>query len=180
MPSLHSVSFHWIDPDVRYRKAAQLLRERGKLAIVSLAHVLPHDGDPFFVEVQQDYEAVVPDDPDTKAGAGGPPPPDALADLSDGIVSAEIQASGRFGHLDARHYVWDVTYTADDYIAVLNTYSGHRALDDDRRERLLARIHRRIEARPEGTVRKTYLGMLYVAERVDAYQGHGGTGRQTP
>ena len=40
-------------------------------------------------------------------------------------------------------------YTADEYIAVLNTYSGHRALEDDTRERLLTRIHRRIEARPE-------------------------------
>jgi hypothetical protein len=59
-----------------------------------------------------------------------------------------------------------VTYTADDYIAVLNTYSNHRAFDDETREELLSRIHRRIEDRPEGTVRKTYLGMLNVAERL--------------
>jgi hypothetical protein len=45
-------------------------------------------------------------------------------------------------------------------------YSGHRALDSDTRERLLARIHRRIEARPDGCVRKTYLAMLNVTERM--------------
>jgi hypothetical protein len=56
-------------------------------------------------------------------------------------------------------------YTADDYIAVLSTYSHHRALDRETRERLLERIHRRIEARPGRTVRATYLAMLYVAER---------------
>jgi hypothetical protein len=60
----------------------------------------------------------------------------------------------------------DVTYTAGEYIAVLNTYSGHRALDDETRERLLSRIRRRIDARPEGTVRKTYPAILNIAERV--------------
>lgn len=158
-------AFHWIAPDLRYGKAAELLRERGKLAVVSTAHVLPRDGDPFFIEVQADYQAVVPDDPNTRAGADGPPAPDVLANLSDATVRAEIEASGRFRDLIGRHYSWDVTLTADEYVAVLNTYSGHRALEDETRERLLARIHRRIEARPDRKVRKTYLAMLYVAER---------------
>jgi SAM-dependent methyltransferase len=153
-------AFHWIAPDVRYTKTADLLRERGKLAIVSTQHVLPPDGDPFFVEVQEDYEAVVPDDPATKSSAGGPPHPDAVADSS-----KEIASSGRFRNVAARRYLWEVLYTPDEYISVLNTYSGHRALDDETRERLLSRIHRRIEARSERTLRKTYLAMLNVAQR---------------
>jgi hypothetical protein len=60
-----------------------------------------------------------------------------------------------------------VTSTADEYIAVLDTYSGHRALDVIARERLYTRVRRRIEARPEGTVRKTYLATLNVAQRVE-------------
>jgi protein-L-isoaspartate O-methyltransferase len=154
-------AFHWIAPELRYAKTAELLRDRGKLAIVSAEHVLPPDGDPFFVEVQEDYDAVVPDDPRTKAGGGGPPDPDALVGIAE-----EIAASGRFCNVGERRYLWDVTYTADDYIAVLNTYSNHRAFDHETREELLSRIHRRIEDRPEGKVRKTYLGMLNVAERV--------------
>lgn len=146
---------------MRYTRAADLLREQGRLGIVSTEHVLPPDGDPFFVEVQEDYEAVVPDDPSTKAGTGGPPHPDAVEDLSE-----EIAVSGRFHNVDTRRYLWDVIYTADEYIAVLNTYSGHRAQDDDTRERLLSRIHRRIDARPERKVRKSYLAMLNVAERI--------------
>jgi SAM-dependent methyltransferase len=153
-------AFHWIAPALRYVRAADLLREHGMLAIVSTQHVLPPDGDPFFVEVQRDYEAVVPDDPATRSDAGGPPQPDAVADSS-----AEIAGSGRFRNVGARRYLWDVVYTADEYRAVLDTYSGHRALDDATREHLLSRIHRRIEARPERTVRKTYLAMLNVAER---------------
>jgi SAM-dependent methyltransferase len=158
-------AFHWLAPERRYRRSADLLRERGKLAFVSVAHVSLPDGDPFFVAVQEDYDAVVPDDPQTKADAAGPPHPDTVADRSARIADDELEASGRFRSVGARRYVWDVTYTADEYVALLNTYSGHGAFDDDTRDRLLARIHRRIEARPDRTVRKTYLALLLVAER---------------
>lgn len=151
-------AFHWLNPDLRFEKSSSLLHENGVLAVVGTQHVLQEDGDQFFTEVQEDYEAVVPDDEKTKAGA--PLPPDAVGDLSD-----EIEGSGYFRNIAARRYVWDVIYTADEYIAVLNTYSGHRALDDVRCERLYGRIRQRIEARPEGTVRKTYLAMLNVAQR---------------
>ena len=153
-------SFHWIAPEARYAKTASILREQGVLAVVSTRHVLPVDGDDFFVDVQEDYEAVIPDDPKTTAGAGGPPPPDAVADLAD-----EIDASRHFRNVATRRYLWDVTYSADEYLAVLNTYSGHRALDGATRERLLSRIRRRIDARPGRRVRKTYLALLNVAER---------------
>jgi SAM-dependent methyltransferase len=154
-------AFHWIAPDLRYTRTAELLRRRGKLAVVATHHVLPPDGDPFFVEVQADYEAVVPDDPSTSASVGGPPHPGAIADSSD-----EIARSGRFRNLATRRYLWDVTYTADEYVGVLDTYSGHRAFADESRERLLSRIHRRIDERPARKVRKTYLAILNVAERV--------------
>lgn len=150
-------AFHWIAPAVRYTKAASLLRDRGRLGIVTTHHVLPPDGDEFFLEVQKDYEAVVPDDPATKAGA--PKGPDTIADLSE-----EIAESRLFRNIATRRYLWDVVYGADDYVQVLETYSGHRALDDDTRTRLLDLIRRRVQQRPDGRVRKTYLGILNVAE----------------
>jgi hypothetical protein len=135
-----------------------------------MAHVLAADGDPFFLDVHADYEAVIPAGAKPEAGAFYSPPwrlphPDAIADHSDNVVTREIATSGRFHYVGARRYRWDVIYTADDYIAVLDTYSHQRALDDETRKRVRERIHRRIEARPGRTVRKTYLAMLYVAER---------------
>ncbi len=149
-------AFHWIDPDVRYEKSARLLRERGTLAVVDSRHVLEDRRDSFWIDVQEDYDAVVP-------GDNGPPPPhpDEVADLG-----PEIEGSGRFRNVEARRYTWRVRYTADSYIAVLDTYSGHRALADQQRERLYARIRRRITAEPEQAVTKTYLTTLNVAERL--------------
>jgi SAM-dependent methyltransferase len=163
-------AFHWLAPDRRYEKAADLLRAGGALAFVSTAHVLPPDGDPYFAEVEADYETVVPADSTWEAGGFYAPPwrlpdPDALADHSDEVVTGELRASGRFRDVQTRRYLWDTTYTADDYVALLDTYSHHRAFADDVRARLYERIRKRIEARPGRTVRQTTLALLYVAER---------------
>ena len=146
-------SWHWLDPATAFDHAADLLRPGGALAIVATHHVLPAGGDPFFADVQADYEAVLPDEEKTKAG--GPPLPEAVPDLG-----AAFEASGRFDHAATRRHVWDVEYTADTYLALLDTYSGHRALDEARRADLYERIRRRIEARPHARVRKTNLATL--------------------
>jgi hypothetical protein len=50
----------------------------------------------------------------------------------------------------------------DDYIEVLETYSGHRAMAPAARERLYASIRRIVGDRP---IRKHYLFLLHVAHR---------------
>jgi SAM-dependent methyltransferase len=148
-------AFHWIDPAVRFEKSARLLRPGGALGVVATQHVLPPGGDDFFVDVQEDYDAVVPD-PENRP----PPPPEAIGDLS-----REFAASSRFEDTVVRRYVWDVEYTADTYVDVLDTYSGHRAMDPETRQQLYERIRRRVEARPGGRVTKSYLALLHVARR---------------
>ena len=39
-----ATSWHWLDPRVAYRRAAELLRPSGWLAIVATEHVPPPDG----------------------------------------------------------------------------------------------------------------------------------------
>jgi SAM-dependent methyltransferase len=148
-------AFHWVDPELRYEKAARLLRDGGSLAVAGSLHVQRPGGDPFWAEVQEDYDAVAPS-PDNRP----PPFPDEIDSLQ-----AEIEESGRFEYVAWHTYVWDQPYTADEYISLLNTYSGHRALEDERRAELYARIRRRIEARPDGRVVKTYITMLNVARK---------------
>jgi SAM-dependent methyltransferase len=148
-------AFHWLDPALRFEKTARLLGPDGALGVVATQHVLPPGGDSFFVDVQEDYDAVAPD-PENRS----PPPPEAVGD-----VSREFTAGGRFREVAVRRYVWDVEYDADAYIDVLDTYSGHRAMDPATRERLSRRIRHRIEAQPGGRIRKSYLALLHVARR---------------
>jgi SAM-dependent methyltransferase len=148
-------AFHWIDPELRYEKAARLLRDGGSLAIAGYLHVRRPDGDPFWAEVQEDYDAVVPS-PDNRP----PPFPEQIHSLRE-----EIEAGGRFEEVAWRTYLSDYTYTADEYVSLLDTFSGHRSLDEETRMRLYDRIRRRIEARPDGRVTKTYIMMLNVARK---------------
>jgi hypothetical protein len=121
--------------------------------VVGTKHVLPQGGDEFWSQVQEDYEAVDPSDDNVS-----PPSPDDVPG-----VGGEIEASGLFQNIAERRYVWDVTYTADEYIAVLDTYSGHRDLAPTKRKRLYDRIHKRVESRPDGKVTKSYLAILDIA-----------------
>jgi len=146
-------AFHWVDPDARYARSARLLRAGGALAVVEVSHVRVPGGDPFWVDVQDDYDAVVPD-PENE-------PPPFAAEVGD--LRAQMAATGLFDEVEARQHVWDVTYTADEYIAVLGTYSNNLARDPATTGLLFDRIRARIEARHDPRVTKHYLATLNVA-----------------
>jgi SAM-dependent methyltransferase len=143
-------AWHWPDPATKYARAAAALRDGGSLCVVVTQHVLPAGGDRFWADVQADYELIgEADDP--------PPPPEAVEDLR-----AELAASGVFDEPQVRRHVWEVDYTADAYVDVLDTYSGHIAMAPEARRTLYDAIRRRIG---DGTVRKTYLAIVHVARR---------------
>lgn len=148
-------ALHWIAPALRYAKPARLLRPGGALVVVATHHVTPEDADPVWAEVQDDYDAVVPH-PDNRA----PQPPEEAPDLR-----VELEAVGLFGAVDVRRHRWDVRYTADEWIAVLGTYSANLALPAAQRDELFRRIRRRIAARPGGTATRHYLAVLTVGRR---------------
>jgi SAM-dependent methyltransferase len=153
-----ATAWHWIDPEVRYRKARELLRPGGHLALWGSAHVFPDGGDPFFREIQDVYDEI---------GEGLPPAttfarPDELADSR-----AEIEATGLFTDVAVRRFDWEIRYTAESYIRLLDTFSGHIAMAQWKRDRLYGEIRRRVAARPDGLLRRHWGTVLNVARRAD-------------
>ena len=146
-------AFHWIDPALRYTKAAALLQPGGVLAVTEVSHVRVQYGDSFWVEVQDDYDAVVPG-PDNR-------PPPQVEDVGD--LRSEIEATDLFADLEVRRYLWDVTYNSDNYVDVLRTYSPNIARDPAASNELLRRIRARIEARDNPRVTKSYLATMNIA-----------------
>jgi hypothetical protein len=115
---------------------------------------MPPGADPFYFDVQEDYRAV------GMAGDEPPPPPEEIVG-----VAAEFDASGLFGPVTVRRREWDVVHTADEHLALLNTYSPHLVMPEKQRQELFARIRRRIDARPGGTACKSMLALVQVARR---------------
>ncbi len=138
-------SWHWLDPDLRYAKTARLLKAGGVLAIVDNV-----------TEIQKSYEEL-----------GEPhlewPPlrPEREPDRRE-----EIERSGLFEVVGVKRRVWAVEYSAETYIDVLNTYSGHIAWEQRKRDKLYADVRRLIAQRPEGQIRKHYLSILHVSRRI--------------
>ena len=151
-----ATAWHWVDPTTRYRKAADVLEPDGYLAVWDAGHVIPYDGDPFFEELQEIYDEI-----------GESLPPDATLprpqELSDD--RDEIEASGLFEVVEIKQYDWETVYDAEGYIELLNTFSGHIAMEDWQRDRLYGEIRHRIGSRSDRRVRRHWGGVLHVARR---------------
>jgi protein-L-isoaspartate O-methyltransferase len=59
----------------------------------------------------------------------------------------------------------EAIYTADEYIALLGTFSGHIAMEEAKREKLYREIHARLARRDDPRVRRHWYAILHVARR---------------
>ena len=124
----------------------------GFLALVRTYHGA--GGTPGFVEESKDCHQ--------RWGDGDPgfrmPSADEVG--SDG----ELDESNLFRDPATRRYVRDVVYTSEQYRELLNTYSPNRALDDESRTGLLGCLGSLIDSRFGGSISKSYLWELTVAQ----------------
>ena len=153
-----ATAWHWVDPGVRYQRAWEALRPGGHLALWAQEHVFPDGGDPFFGEIQEVYEEIGEGRPD---GAAWPRP----GELGDD--RAEIEESGLFEVVGVRQYDWERIYSAEEYIELLSTFSGHLSMAGWQRDRLYGEIRRRLAERPDRSVRRGWGTVLHVARRRD-------------
>jgi SAM-dependent methyltransferase len=149
-------AWHWLDPEVRYRRAAAALRPGGTLAFTATEHAFPPGFDPFFEEIRECYAAVGMD-----PIPWPPPPPEVVRDSC-----SEIEQSGGFGEVRAIRRLWAEEFTAEEHVALMSTASDHRLLDPAKREWLFDQMRRRIEKRPGGRIRKHNLTLLHLARRL--------------
>ncbi|HWS82375.1 MAG TPA: class I SAM-dependent methyltransferase [Rubrobacter sp.] len=156
--AISATAFHWLDPAVAYPKTARALRVGGSLALFWSVHVHSAASEGFFEAAQRIYEREAREIWDHKYE--GPPRSDEVPDRT-----CEIDSSGLFETVTRCIYRWDETYDTEGYLRVLNTYSGHRSLNDDTRERLFRGIADLIDNRFGGRIVKGYLTTLYVARR---------------
>jgi ubiquinone/menaquinone biosynthesis C-methylase UbiE len=153
---ISATAFHWVPREVGYPKAAAALKPGGTLAIINNEHPQPSSG--FFEEVQEVYARYASTGGDSR---NVPTTSEKIRELSGYIDSTRL-----FAPVTVRTVPWKQTYTTAEYLALLNTYSDHRAMEASRREGLFAGIAGLIERRYGGQVMKDYLAVLYLAKKV--------------
>ena len=143
---ISATAFHWINPKVRYLKAFEVLKSNGFLAVFSNQHVRKDEG--FFAENQSLYDRYyLPLTADRPTHTTNFPGVEAFEDPI------------------KRVYPWSQTYSSEQYIKLLSTYSDHIALPDENRNLLFEGITNLIETKYGGQVTKHYQAVLDFRER---------------
>ena len=164
---ISGTAFHWVREDIRYQKVATVLKATGSLAIFS--NLYPDPDTHFFRALQEVYRESVPE---WSIPQGTPV---YQSNYNDNIRrrEEEINATGLFDTAVVRRYPWVATYSATEYVKLLDTYSDHRRLNDTTKRRLFDRIVDLINE-SGGTMTKPYLAVLWFARKQykDSHRPH--------
>jgi SAM-dependent methyltransferase len=128
-------SWHWVDPDVAFPKAASVLAPGGVLAAfwnrVIWEHAAARDA------VATAYRRAAPElDPDHD-----PMHPGHILPRNDDEWAAYVERTSGLERRPPRAYEWRATYSPEGYRELLATHSALRMLGDERREALLEAVH---------------------------------------
>ncbi len=150
-----ATAFHWVPPQIGFPKAALALKPGAALAVFSNQHPRPFNG--FFEEVQTIYRQYVPEwnDPSER--------PSTMEEIRS--HTAYIEGTGLYQPVIVRTYAWNQTYSTEEYLRLLNTYSGHLHLEEGRRRLLYQAIAELIERCYNGQIDRPYLAVLYLAKK---------------
>ena len=138
---ISATAFHWVDPKVRYLKASEVLKSKGFLAVFSNQHVRKDEG--FFVETQSLYDKYY-----------------SPLTTSRPTHATNFPGVEAFQDPIKRVYPWSQTYSSEQYIKLLSTYSDHIALPDENRSLLFEGIVNLIETKYDGQITKRYEAVL--------------------
>ncbi len=155
---LSATAFHWVDPKIRFRKARELLKHRGTLALFWHRPVQTEASREFMDAVQLVYKTVAPE---LTSDYVPPPRPDQATTEYEEL----IPASGCFSELEISKRYQATTYSACAYVDLLATFSDHQMLEASKRDRLLAEIEQLIADQFAGSIIRETVALLYLARR---------------
>ncbi|MEH2117920.1 class I SAM-dependent methyltransferase [Nostoc sp.] len=153
---LAATSFHWISPEVGYPKAANALQQNGYLILLWNKELQPsHE---VYQTLSQVYQLHTPsldryEDQETQEYI--------LRQLGNMVID-----SGQFKDLISGQVISEVTYTVDEYLTLLNTYSPYIKLDPHNKESLFSGLRHRIENDFGGSLQLSYISAFHIAQKV--------------
>jgi ubiquinone/menaquinone biosynthesis C-methylase UbiE len=152
---MSATAWHWINKDIGYMKAAQVLSTDGGIALFWNKHPTPYSG--FFEDVQVLYDDVIP---------RGEKQVQSTEDWIKEQKQA-IQDSRYFTQVEVREYPWSIRFSRDQYISLLNTYSDHINLPRNKKKQLYTGIAEIIDSDYNGFVDRPYLSILFTAKKIN-------------
>lgn len=133
--AISGTAFHFIQPqEVGYRKVFDLLSEEGSIAFFWTVHVPSFDD--VSNRIRESYKRYAPQLDDSKNST--------IEQIIDERSVLTLK-DGLFKELKVKQYICNHTYTANEYISLLNTNSRHRLISEHVRFELFGEIKEAIE-----------------------------------
>ncbi|QSJ14080.1 class I SAM-dependent methyltransferase [Nostoc sp. UHCC 0702] len=153
---LAASSFHWISPEVGYPKAANALQENGYLILLWNKELQPCYE--VYQRLSQVYQVHAPsldryEDRNTQENI--------LKVLGNLVIDSKLFKDLIFGQV-----ICDVTYTVDEYLMLLNTYSPYLKLEPHSKKRLFAELRHQIEHSFGGSLQLSYISAFHIAQKI--------------
>jgi ubiquinone/menaquinone biosynthesis C-methylase UbiE len=145
-------AWHWVPEEVRYEKTASVLKPQGYLA--AFWNTYPGMEGKIRQELDQVYQERAPE------LVKQVKPYNQLIENR----AKSLRESPYFEKVVVRQYPWTARYSTKEYLGLLNTYSDHLRLPDDKRSALFTGIAEVI-MRNGGFVDRPYLAVVYMAQR---------------
>jgi hypothetical protein len=146
-------SFHWIQPEIGYPKAAAALRPDGYLILLWNKELQPR-----YEVYQQLSEAFQTHAPTLNRSFENGATQSAILDE----MGQMAIASGYFKDLVAGHVEVKVTYTIDQYLLLLNTYSPYLKLEEQQKQSLFAELRQVLEQNRD-MVQLSYVSAFHIS-----------------
>lgn len=155
-----ATAFHWIHPDLKFTKTFKLLKPTGYLAIIHTVHVSDEKGDEFFHASQPIYDRYQSENVSKFNIANESPKPPFVSSIKPNPLDEAL-----FKKPDFKVFPMICTYTSDEYIDLLKTYSPTSAMDTNRRKSFLDEIRDLINTQFGGKLDKSYAISLTMAQK---------------
>ena len=156
-------SWHWVDPSVGWRRAHDVLKPRGWLALLGNVVVRRPGELEVYAESADLHERFCPGNPDW----GHPPFEDEVRSNSEGWGPPNEDHDGLFEPTVVRWYPAVQWFDGAGFADLLRSQSLYRGLDADVREPLLDAIAARIRSHLGDRAPRRYLSVLRAGRRRD-------------
>ena len=153
---LAATSFHWIPAAVGYPKAAQALKDNGRLILLWNKELQPiYEVYQRLTEVYQHYAPSLDrryEDQPTREK------------ILQGLGSMMLE-SGHFQNMVSGHVCTEVSYTTAQYLTLLTTYSPYIELEAQARQGLFDGLKTLIDEELDGKLQLSYMSAFHVAQK---------------
>jgi len=160
-------AFHWVDAEIGCPKVYDLLKNGGAFVLFR-NNATPPDDDGLDNEVQAVYEKYYYSHykPERRMGRITKMSYEEFFKPSEIYKGFRFESLEQYGFKDIMMKLYEVerTYSADDYIALLDTYSDHRALPDENRAALYTGV-KEVIARHGGQQKLNFIFQLYMGKK---------------